>query len=158
MGGDANRVLTVRRAARLQNAAMVACLAAASWCLWAAIAPLAGTEAMPTRLAAIQPLPKDAQDIQGLLGRVAGACPIRPAQTVAAVKDDGAAARLLKKLKLQGVVQMGDAMVAYVQVEKEGVQTVRKGQTLLQFMVEDIEPGKVTLSLQGVVVVLGHGS
>lgn len=162
MLSNVKRVVTLERAARFRRMVMIACVVAAVWCVWATCVPIGDSgeaaeweRRMATR---VQPLPKDTHDIQSLLGRVAGACPIRPAQAVAAVKDDGAAARLLKMLKLQGVVQMGDGLVAYIQVEKEGVKTIRQGETILDFVVENVEPGKVTLSLQGVVVVLGHGS
>jgi hypothetical protein len=87
---------------------------------------------------------------------MAAAFLIKPSQVQAAVKDDGTAGRLAKQLKLQGIVQIGDELVAYVQVEKAGVKTVRKGQTLLDFLVEDIEAGKIKLSWQGVIVFLEH--
>lgn len=98
-------------------------------------------------------------EIEPLLARLAGMPLIRPAQVQAAVKNDGSAERLLKKLKLQGVVQVGSELVAYIQVDDGGkvVRSIHSGQTVLDFNVENIEPGKVTLSLQGVVVVLSQG-
>jgi len=104
----------------------------------------------------IDRLPTTRPALQPLLAKLGGSTLIRPAQMQAAVKNDGSAERLLKKLKLQGVVQMGEDLVAYIQVEKEGTKTLRKGQTVLDFVVEHIEGGKVTLSLQGVVVSLAH--
>ncbi len=94
------------------------------------------------------------QDVNGLLMRMAGRPLIRPSQVQAAVKDTGAAQRLLKKLKLHGVVQVGSDLVAYVQVDTREVKTVRKGEKLLGFVVKVIEPGRITLSLDGVEVVL----
>ena len=104
----------------------------------------------------VKPLSTTRPGLQPLLSRMAGVVLIRPAAVQAAVKNDGTAERLLKKLKLCGVVELGEERVAYVQVEKEGVRTVRKGQRLLDFVVEDIEGGKLTWSLEGVVVVLDH--
>lgn len=104
----------------------------------------------------LRPLPTTSGDIEGLLVKMAGVRLIRPAQVRAAVKDTGLAKRLLKRLKLQGVVDMGGEAVAYIQIEKQGVATVKRGQTIMDFVVEKIEPGKVTLSLQGVVVELSH--
>jgi hypothetical protein len=95
-----------------------------------------------------------ARDVRKLVGEIAGRALIRPPQVQAAVKDLGLAARLLGQLKLQGVVQLGGESVAYVQVEKQGVKTVRQGQELLEFVVKEILPGKVVLSMEGVEVAL----
>src|SRR4051812_45987071 len=103
----------------------------------------------------LPPLPHAGQDLQPLLVAMAGNNIIRPAQVQAAVKDDGAAQRLLAKLNLQGVIQMGDDLVAYIQVEKGGVQTVKQGGSIIGLTVEKVEPSRVTLSLQGVLVTLG---
>ena len=81
---------------------------------------------------------------------------IRPAQVQAAVKDTGAAERLLRQLKLQSVVEMDGEATAYVRVDQRGVQTVRAGGRLLDFLVESIRPGEVRLSLDGVVVALHY--
>jgi hypothetical protein len=81
---------------------------------------------------------------------------ICPPQAQAAVKDSGAAARLAKKLKLQGIVQMGSDYVAYIQTDEGTVRTVRRGDTLLEFVVGDVTDASVTLSLEGVEVLLGH--
>ncbi len=96
------------------------------------------------------------RDTDALLEQIIERRLIKPAEIVAAVKDDGKAARLLKAIKLQGVVQMGTGYVAYVQIDKQGVKTVKSGDSLLSFSVEKVEPGKVTLTLEGVRVVLGH--
>jgi hypothetical protein len=116
----------------------------------------AGAIAIPGR---IEPISTSRADVEPLLARLAGTILIRPAQVQAAVKSDGTAERLLKKLKLQGDVQVGSEMVAYIQVDDgtKAVRSIRKGQTVLDFAVENVEAGKVTLSLQGVVVVLGQG-
>lgn len=95
-------------------------------------------------------------ELRTLATKVASMELMRPARVQAAVKDDGTALRLAKSLKLQGVAQIGDEYVAYIQVEKEGLAAVRERQELLQFTVEKIEPGRVTLSLQGVRVLLGR--
>ncbi len=81
---------------------------------------------------------------------------IRPPEVKAAVKDSGAAQRLLDQLKLHGVVRMEREYVAYVEVDKRGVRAVRKGEKLLEFIVESVAPGRVVLSLQGVEVILEH--
>ncbi len=93
-------------------------------------------------------------DIKGLRRKISGRQLIRPAQIQAAVRDNGAADKMLKKLTLRGVVQLGKDMVAYVQVGKMGVKSVRRGDKLLELIVKDVEPGMVTLSLKGVNVVL----
>lgn len=104
----------------------------------------------------IQTNPQEIADIQALLRSMAGRRLIRPSQVQAAVKDTGLADRLAKKLKLQGIVQMGGTLVAYIQVEKQGVKGVRQGDQILDFRIEKIESGKVTLSLQGIQIVLQH--
>ena len=98
----------------------------------------------------------ESQDVQPLLLKMAGVRLIKPSQVQAAVKDSGAAQRLAKKLKLQGVVQMPNGLVAYIKVDNEGVKSVREGGKVLDFVVDRIEPGKVTVSLQAVVVTLEH--
>lgn len=101
-------------------------------------------------------VPGAGADYDGLMVKVAGSRLIRPAQVQAAVKDTGAAQRLLERLKLQSVVSMGGQPVAYLRVNKEGVQSVRAGGRVLDFIVESVKPGEVKLSLDGVVVTLGH--
>ena len=128
-------------------------LALAAWPA-AAADPTASTPAAGRQLA---PMPTTQPHLQPLLVKIAGRTLIRPAQVQAAVQADGTAERLLKMLKLQGVVQIGETTVAYVHVEKEGVKTVRQGDTILDFTVEKVEPNKVMLNLQGVVVTLGQG-
>lgn len=128
-------------------------LAAAIWMPLNATAAAHNAAAQARRLA---PIPADRPNLEPLLAKIAGSRLIRPASIQAAVKDDGSAQRLLKSLKLQGVVQMGENPVAYIQVEKQGIQTVQVGQSVLDFTVEKIEPGRVTLSLQGVVVTLSY--
>ena len=118
-----------------------------------------GTAGGTTELSArrgIAALPAVGVDLGPLLVKMAGVRLIKPPQAQAAVKDTGAAAKLAKKLHLQGVVKMGEELVAYIQVDKAGVKTVRQGGQILEFLVERVEPGRVTLSLQGVQVVLEH--
>lgn len=88
--------------------------------------------------------------------KVAGSRLIRPGQIQAAVKDTGAAQRLLARLKLQSVVQLGGESVAYVQVADGGVTKVRRGEHLLDFVVEEIAPGNIRLLLDGVEVNLTY--
>jgi hypothetical protein len=102
------------------------------------------------------PASADSEPLGPLLARMAGRRLISPPQVQPAVRDTGAAKRLLKKLALQGVVQIGDKLVAYVKLEQVGVRAVRNGETILDFLVERIELGKVTLSLEGVIVTLTH--
>jgi len=104
----------------------------------------------------IRPLPVSDQDVQQLIEKTAGTRLIKASQVIAAVKDSGAAAQLLKKLRLQGVVQIGGDLAAYIQVEKQGTKTVRTGEAVLDFVVDRIEGGRVTLSLEGVAVTLEH--
>ena len=100
------------------------------------------------------PSPATPRDVDALLVKMAGRVLIRPAQVKAAVKDTGAAARLVKQLKLRGVVEMPDGLVAYIELASEGVRDVRKGDRVLVFEVKDLQPGAVTLTLDGVEVQL----
>lgn len=104
----------------------------------------------------VKPLDGTDRNLTGLLTTMAGRALIKPSQVQAAVKDTGLADRLLKQLKLQGVVQMGPETVAYVHIEKQGTKSVRRGEKLLDFVVKNIETGRVTLSLEGVEVLLEH--
>ncbi len=107
-------------------------------------------------ISGIKPLTRDPQEMGGLLQQISGRHLIRPAQIQAAVKNTGVAAQLVKRLKLLGIARMKDNLVAYIQVDTGRVATVRKGETILDFIVEDIQSGKVALSLDGVNVVLVH--
>jgi len=124
----------------------------------AAVIPIGGDHE-PVNVVAEEGLGRpvvSAPDTDGLLREMAGRRLIRPSQALAAVKDSGAASKLLGKLKLQGVVRTADRLIAYVQVDKQGTKTVRTGDKLLDFVVKNVEPGKVTLSLEGVEVSLSH--
>ena len=94
--------------------------------------------------------------IRSLQVKMAGRQLIRPSQAKAAVKDSGAAQKLLKKLKLLGVVQIDKERLAYISIDRQGTKSVRCGEQILGLAVQKIEPGRVTLSLQGVEVVLSH--
>ena len=152
----------LRRAERLSYrfkiAAFGSLVVACALLLVALAVPIAPDVAMSKTVDNTQskPMPLERRDLEPLLARMAGVRFIRPTQVQAAVKDSGAAKQLAKKLKLQGVVEMGETLVAYIQVDKQGVKTVRKGDAVLDFIVEGIQSGKVTLSLQGVEVVLQH--
>jgi hypothetical protein len=158
MASDSRPIISQSLAGRLMKISAALALSAAICVALSMTVPIstADTSSRSSSGGSLEPLPTSRSVLQPLLARMAGTVLIRPAAVQAAVKNDGTADRLLKKLKLQGIVQMGQDRVAYVQVEKEGVKTVRKGQTILDFAVDSIEPGKVTLSLQGVVVVLDH--
>ena len=101
-----------------------------------------------------RPLTSPKHDVQALQAKLAGQMLIRPSQVKAAVKDAGTAGRLLGQLKLHGVVQMPSGLVAYIEVKGEGVRDVRKDASILDFVVQDLRPGVVTLSLEGVEVQL----
>ena len=66
----------------------------------------------------------------------------------------------MKRLKLQGVVHIGVEVIAYIEVGEDGakgkatVRRVREGENVLSFTVETIEPGSVTLMLDGVLTKL----
>jgi len=81
---------------------------------------------------------------------------VKPPQVHAAVKDSGLAGKLAKRLKLEGVVQADEGYSAYIRVDNKALETVRQGQKVLDFTVARIEPGAVTLSLEGVEVVVTH--
>lgn len=147
-----------RAARRVRAIAVTLAVLAAAATVAALFVPIqsASNAALATESRSPTSLPAVGEDLQPLLAAMAGNNIIRPAQVQAAVKDDGAAEKMLAKLNLQGVIQMGDDLVAYVQVEKGSVQTVKTGDKLLSFVVEKVEPSKVSLSLQGVVVTLSR--
>jgi hypothetical protein len=139
-------------------------LVAAAAVVAAAVLPVrveaGGNAAVGRRVPAMPPPP---EDVRPLMVRAAGAKLILPAQGLPAVKDTGAAAKLLERLKLQGVVQLGGEYVGYVAVKsgaegtksrRGGTQKVRKGDRVLGFTVKGVMPGSVTLELDGVVVEL----
>ncbi|MFI4862240.1 MAG: hypothetical protein ACIAXF_16370 [Phycisphaerales bacterium JB063] len=106
---------------------------------------------------ALRPIPDLRKDTDALVRQTASRQLIRPPQVTAAVRDNGQARRLLAKLKLQGVLQMNGHTQAYVQVEGQGVVTVREQDSVLDFVVTRIDPaGYVHLSLDGVEVTLSH--
>jgi hypothetical protein len=148
----------LRLSRRFVWAGVIAVVSSVLLAVAAAVAPIgpppghgmrSGTQSVP----ALDPVQKDWND---LVVQVAGSRLIRPVQIQAAVLDSGAAQRLLSRLRLQSVVQIDGAAVAYVRVRDEGVQAVREGGRLLDFMVEAVEPGNVRLSLDGVQVHLGY--
>ena len=133
---------------------------------------LASLGAVTVVLAALWPMPRPLADssqsghLPELSGERAGVNELagaldrrrllQPSEVQAAVKDSGAAAEMLARLKLRGVVQIGDQPQAYVMVVDEGDRTVRVGDKLLEFEVQKISPGSVELSLQGVLVQLTY--
>jgi len=149
---------TVALARRLRVVALVVLL------LGGAMIPLAGffpisLEGEPVDVARRRPvrgMAEGPKSVEPLLGKLAGRRLIRPAQVQAAVQDGGVAAKLLKQLTLRGVAQRNGGRAAYVEVEKGGTKVVRKGDTLLGFLVEDVAPGRVSLSLEGVLLELNH--
>jgi hypothetical protein len=126
----------------------------------AALAPIEPKDTSITSSAAggvpsVRPRPQDVKALQEMISNRTEPL-IRPAQSIAAVKDDGRAKKLAERLKLQGVVEMNGELVAYIAVDKGSAVSVRKGATLLDFEVATIDARTVTLSLEGVQVVLGQ--
>jgi hypothetical protein len=158
MIGNPSLPATKRYMGRLMIGAIALLVLAAILVVASAVLPIrVDVEAhRPIAPRGIQPLTGATPDLKPLLARMAGTPLIKPAQVQAAVKDTGAAERLLKSLKLQGVVQMGPDLVAYIAVEKQGTKSVRRGEKVLDFVVKEIESGRVTLTLEGVEVILGH--
>jgi hypothetical protein len=91
-----------------------------------------------------------AYEVKDVLARMAGRRLVRPARIIAAVKDTGAAERLVKRLKLQGVISMGGKNVAYVQVDGKRTVSVRENEKLMEMVVQKIDSGSVLFSLDGV--------
>ncbi len=115
------------------------------------------TDTQPTswqKAGDFEPLSVVGPDLGPLFAKMAGRRLIKPSQIKAAVKNTGAAARLLKKLKLQGIVQMGGNSIAYIKVEKKGVKSIRQGDKLLEFVVTKVKSNHVVLELDGVEVEL----
>ena len=79
---------------------------------------------------------------------------IRPAQIQAAVKDDGLAQKLVKKLKLQGIVLQNEHYIAYVRLPDKRTARIRDNDMIIDFNVDRITSQSVTLSLNGVQVEL----
>jgi len=126
-------------------------LAAASLVVAAAVAPMVDEQdALSGDARRIPPLPQPGESIGPLLAKASSTRLIMPAQVQAAIKDNGAAEKMLARLKLQGVVQIGNESIAYVVVEKEGIKTLRKGDQLLSFTVESVSAGRVQLSYEGI--------
>jgi len=93
-------------------------------------------------------------DVSTLVSKLADRRLIRPSQVVAAVKDNGSAAKLLAQLKLLGTTIQDGKPMAYVNVEKLGMQTIHVGDRVLEFRVESIDSRGVGLTLDGVAVTL----
>lgn len=148
-----------RRGTAICRMAGIALLGAAGLALAAACFWPIDSDAQPARSGtwkSLHALDESPADVDRLIRKMAGRTLVKVAQVQAAVKDSGAAKELVKRLKLQGVVEMPDGLVAYIAVQGEGVATCRKGEKVLEFVVEDVQPGKVTLNLQGVVASLGN--
>ncbi len=157
MASESSVPMLPRLASRLTVAA-VTMLATATVVLLAAVLLPINTPIVPglsNRMDSVT-VPDGRRDLARLLDQAAGADLIKPAQIQAAVKDTGAAARLVRQLTLKGVVQIGGELVAYIEVKDQGVKSVNKGQKILEFVVKDMEPGKVVLDLDGVEVQLGQ--
>jgi hypothetical protein len=150
----------------LAGVATALAVAAAAGVAAAALLPVrveAGANAAVARRVPAMPPPPE--DVRPLMAKAAGRHLVMPAQGLAPVKDTGAAAKLLERLKLQGVVQLGGEYVAYVAVKSGaeatksrrgggGSLTVRKDDRVLGFTVKEVAPGKVTLDLDNVIVEL----
>ena len=158
MNGDSTLQAGVRLARRFVIVGVAAALLSGAFLACAVFVPLRPGERTLQAMDAgrLWPLPEQIQSLEALLRKTAGRRLIRAAGVQAAVKDTGAAKRLAERLKLQGIVQIGDGLIAYVQLGNSGSKALRAGEKILDFTVERIEPGKVTLSLEGVEVVLTH--
>lgn len=136
--------------------ALVALTGATGLAVYAVCAPL-GSHRTAFRTA-VRPLATTqrarADDVQALVAKVAGNPLIKPAQVSPAVKDTGAAKRLLKKLRLHGITQVGEQRTAYVQIEGKRVVRLRQGDEILGFVVDRVGPAEVVLRLDGVLVML----
>src|SRR6185503_12509775 len=111
----------------------IACIAVPGAILiYAALSPLSLDPqiSQASRPRELKPLPRTGEDISPLVEKVVVRELIKPAQIKSAVKDDGAAAKLLSKLKLQGVVQSQSSFIAYIRVEEKSVKTVKRGDKL----------------------------
>jgi hypothetical protein len=123
---------------------------------YALVAPLPVPGTASAKAPAPVDLPRRGVNTEALLALSAGRDLVRPSQVVAAVKDNGTAAKLLAQLKLTGLTAEGDRPTAYITIDKIGFQTVHVGDRVLEFHVDEISPKGVRLSLDGVVVTLGY--
>lgn len=148
--------MALRWTQRLARGAAILALLAAATLVTVLVMPLAGatSHSGPSGRLAIKPV--EATDYRVLATRLAGATFIRPAQIKAAVRDSGAAQKLLKRLKLQGIVEAGEGRIAYIAIEGMGVQTVRSGEQVLDFTIQDIKANSIVLTLEGVQVELRY--
>ena len=121
---------------------------------WPIHAPEVLAASIPNDLA--KQAAKEPVNMDVLLTKTAGVRLIRPSNALAAVKDNGVAKKLLARMKLQGVTELAGTPVAYIGIEKMGTQTVKVGDSVLDFQVQAINPGQVTLSLDGVIVDLKY--
>jgi len=154
--------MTENRLAKVSRRAMTGGLVFAALSLAAVAAAIltplpshkaGGSSQAPGRVPAIHPPPKSSGSLQArITGQVQEM--IRPLQGIAAVKDDGAAAKMASRLQLQGIVNMGGQFVAYVCVDKGSVVAIKTGGTILEFSVLRVEEKTVTLCREGVQVVL----
>ncbi len=149
--GSNRKTVTARGVGIVLNVLALLAVAVASFYPLGEADPQA--QAVETDLRALDDPPQNSVDLRSLVTKAAGRRLIRPSQVVAAVKDNGQASKLASKLRLQGVAQFGDALVAYVTRDKE-VTSVREGDELYGFRVEKISPSSVILSLDGVLVKL----
>jgi hypothetical protein len=154
--------MTENRLAKVSRRAMAGAVVFAALSLAAVAAailtPLPSQEAggsgqVPQRVPAMQPPHKSWEDLQARIAQEVQEM-IRPLQGIAAVKDDGAAAKMAARLQLQGIVNMGGQLVAYVSVDKGSAVAIKTGGTILEFSVLRVEERTVTLCREGVQVVL----
>jgi len=88
-------------------------------------------------------------DVNQLAGRLTGRGLLSPGRFKPTVQEEDTAQKLAERFKLQGVARIGNDMVAYVRIENQGVRAVRRGQRLMEFEVQAVEPGRLILSLNG---------
>ena len=96
------------------------------------------------------------EDIQPLLAKLAGRRLIQPSRFGASPGDDKSMEEMLKKLKLEGIAELGGERVAYIAVDKQPARTFRSGEKVLGFVIDDIADDVVWLVLEGVRAPLGY--
>jgi hypothetical protein len=126
-----------------------------AWAVWkpmeSLVASITSPPPHPAVVSGLEPL-----DVDAIASSAAGRRLVRPGLAVAAVKDNGTAAKLLAHLKLQGTITDGDRPSAYILVDKNDMRTVYVGDQILEFRIEEIGGNYVRLVLDGVSVALKY--
>ena len=104
----------------------------------------------------LPPIPQKTRSIESLLIQCGTKELIRATRVQAAVKDTGVAKELAKRLKLEGVIELDGQYVAYIKRDKSPSISLREQDTILDFTVRAVKPGRVVLSIDGIDVVLSQ--